>query len=111
MLDYVSSKASMAVGSSVSGLLAVVAAVQSEWILIPAGIAVGVCAFLWGVRKYPIDELVNRANKALQENFTLKDRNTKLEEENEALRVRLAHLTEDSKSIRIKNPNPQKNES
>ena len=108
MLDYISSKVSMAVGAAVSGPLAIFAAIQSEWILIPLGIAGGVCAFLWGIRKYPIDELIARANKAIEENFQLKERNTELAEENEHLRVRVAHLEEDSKTIHVPPPKPDK---
>lgn len=111
VLDYVNScvsgKVHITLGAMVTGPLAVVAAIQSEWILIPLGIAGGVCAFLWGIRKYPIDELINNANKAIKENFELKDRNAHLAEENESLRVRVAHAEEDSKTVKLQNPKTQ----
>ena len=103
---HVHSGVSAAVGFVIGLPAMVLAVVQGDWVLIALGIAGGVFAFLYTTRKYPIEEIVTNANRAIRENFALKDRNATLAAENEQLRVRLAHLEEGSKTTRLQDPKP-----
>lgn len=96
-MNYLSSKASVAIGTVFGLPPAVIAAVKGENVTLTMGIALGVLAFLWAVRKYPLDQMLKDAKEVFQENLRLRRQNSTLAEENERLRVKLAYLEEDSK--------------
>lgn len=93
-MHYLNSKFWAIVGAALAGPSTIFAMVEGERVTLFLAIAGGVLAFLWGCRKYPMEQRMDDATKALNENHQLREDNTRLAEQNERLRIRLAHEEE-----------------
>ena len=93
-MHYLNSRVWAAIGATLTIPSTIFAVIEGERVTLFFAVATGILAFLWAIRKYPVEQLVEDAKKALAENHTLREQNTKYAEENERLRIRQANIEE-----------------
>ena len=93
-MHYLNSRVWAAIGATLTIPSTILAVIEGERVTLFFAVATGILAFLWAIRKYPVEQLITDAKDALAENHKLREIVTKYAEENERLRVRNANLEE-----------------